>query len=224
MSAFFSTTKLAVPGLIEPTGVVIDLAQLNADITSLWTTLGFQRHVFQKILANNFNLSYPRDIPESILSQYGELQSKFLGPLSWGEARVMQLYGISTAAYTEMHDMVKHSYIKEVVDLVHAHHQATIGPAEVQWVFTVTLGVGGGYKLHTDMHTAHRYHVCLETNEFSFVMVKEQGSDELQTVHIPADGRVWLLDTLSQHSAWNLDPKPKNVRTHLVISLGQPQS
>jgi hypothetical protein len=218
MVAFFSM-KEQVPGLIEPIDLSVDLAQLNLDVNKLWDTLGFQKKVFQKTRAINFNLTYPKNIPQSIINEFGELKSKFLGPLSYGETQVMNTYGISTASFTEMHDMVKNSYIKNVVDLVHNYHIANKGPASVQWVFTVTLGAGGGYKLHRDEFTAYRYHICLETNDFSFVIAKEKNSHELQTVHIPADGRVWLLDTTVMHTAWNLDYDTTSSRTHLIISI-----
>ncbi len=213
--------KEQVPGLIEPIDLSVDLARLNSDVNKLWDTLGFQKNVFKKTKAVNFNLTYPKHIPQSIINEFGELKSKFLGPLSYGETTVMKTYGISTALFTEMHDMVKHSYIKNVVDLVHNHHVSTKGSAQVQWVFTATLGPGGGHKLHRDMHTAYRYHICLETNDFSFVIAKEKDSHELQTVHIPADGRVWLLDTNLLHTAWNLDHNIDSLRTHLIISIGQ---
>ena len=218
MVAFFSM-KEQVPGLIEPIDLSVDLARLNLDVNKLWDTLGFQKNVFKKTKSVIFNLTYPKHIPQSITNEFGELKSKFLGPLSYGETTVMKTYGISTALFTEMHDMVKNTYIKNVVDLVHNYHISTKGPGSVQWVFTVTLGAGGGYKLHRDEFTACRYHICLETNDFSFVIAKEQGSHELQTVHIPADGRVWLLATNLLHTAWNLDHNIDSSRTHLIISI-----
>ena len=210
-----------VPGLIEPTTLSIDLARLNLDIKKIWSTLDYQSNDFKLALGKNFNLTHPEYIPQSIVDEFGELKSKFLGPLSYGEYQVMKNYGISTSLFTEMHDMVKNSYVKDVVDLVHNYHVSTKGPAPVQWVFTVTLGAGGGYKLHRDVFTAHRYHVCLETNDFCFMMVKENSSNKIQTVHIPADGRVWLLDTNILHTAWNLDSNANKLRTHLIISIGQ---
>jgi len=210
-----------VPGFIEPTPIVINLGKLRSAMREINSYVGYS----PSEAFDSFNkrtgicLTYPPNIPQSIVDKWGEVQSKFVGPISDGEAAIRENYKMSTADYTEMHPIVQVSYIKEILDQLQAYTQTKFGTGKICWIHSGTLAPGGSYNLHKDEHCLGRYHIVETTTPYSYMMIEEKY--EIKTVHLPADCRVWFLDTNVNHTALNLAPNDtfEKLRTHLILSI-----
>lgn len=210
-----------VPGFIEPTPIVINLGKLRSAMREINSYVGYS----PSTAFDSFNkrtgicLTYPPNIPQSIVDKWGEVRSKFVGPISDGEAAIRENYKMSTADYTEMHPIVQGSYIKEILDQLQAYTQTKFGTAKICWIHSGTLAPGGSYNLHKDEHCLGRYHIVETTTPYSYMMIEEEY--EIKTVHLPADCRVWFLDTNVNHTALNLAPENtfEKLRTHLILSI-----
>lgn len=210
-----------VQDLIDPVALTVDLKQLRKDIWIIGREIGYDPN---ECLRNShkqsaINFTYPKNIPQSIIDQFGDLKSKFIGPLTYGEGPVKQLYNISTKEFTEMHPLVENSYVKTVFDQIQNYHSSQFGSGTIRWVYSGSLAPSAGFYMHVDPHCTARYHIVLNTTDYSYMMVEQ--NNEIKTVHMPADGRVWFLDTNVPHNATNLTPVDQilNVRTHLIFSV-----
>lgn len=215
-----------VPGFIEPVPIVFNVAKLRQAMREINEYVGYS----PSEAFNSFNkksgicLTYPPNIPQSVIDEWGDIRSKFVGPISDGEHVVRQEYGLSTAEYTEMHPIVQRSYIKEIADQLQAYTQTRFGSGRICWIHSGTMAPGASYHLHKDEHCVGRYHIVEYTTEYSYMMVEEEY--EIKTVYLPADGQVWFLDTNVNHTALNLTPttesnKVEKLRTHLILSIYQ---
>ena len=83
-----------------------------------------------------------------------------------------------------------------------------ISPLPIGRVRLMKLNPGATYSLHRD--NSIRYHLAIKTNPQSFLRFKDKG---LQ--HIPADGKVYVTNTLLEHTAVN---NGADERIHLVFS------
>lgn len=213
-----------VPGLIEPTPVIVDVSRLRLAMQAINMFVDYS----PKEAFASFNkkagicLTHPPVIPQEVIDKWGDIQSKFIGPMSGGEPVLKEKYNMSTAQFTEMHPIVQSSYIKEILDQLQSYTQTRYGSGKICWIHSNTLSPGAAYNLHQDEHCIGRYHIVEYTTEYSYMMVEEDY--EIKTVHLPADGRVWFLNTNVNHTALNLTPMPENsktakLRTHLILSI-----
>jgi hypothetical protein len=212
----------SVPALIEPIPIVVDLNKLNADITKIGSFVDYSataRCLSSPTKQSTITLTYPKNIPEEFVNKLGELRSKFVGPITSGEGPLMEKYNLSTAHFTEMHQIVKDSYVKVIADQINEYHANKYGSGQVAWIHSPSLGPGIGFSMHRDRHCVARYHIALATNDYSYMLAEE--SNEIKAVHIPADGRIWQLNNNILHSAINFAPVnyPNVVRTHLIFSM-----
>ena len=211
-----------VQDLIDPIPISVDLVRLYETIQVISRAVGYDpNECFKsKSKKSTINFTYPKNIPQSIINAHGDLKSKFIGPLTQGEDRIKELYNIGTNEFTEMHPIIEQSYIKTVFDQIQQYHTSKFGSGAIRWVHSSSLAPGAAFGLHIDLHCIARYHIALITTECSYMMVNND--NEIKTVHIPADGRVWLLDNNVQHTAINLvyvDKETDRVRTHLIFSV-----
>ena len=213
-----------VLGQIEPVPITIDLGKLRQAMQAINSFVGYS----PKEAVDSFNkktnicLTYPPNIPQSIIDKWGDIRSKFVGSISDGEFLIRQEYNLSTAQYTEMHPIVQNSYIKEILDQLQAYTQTRFGSGKICWIHSGTLAPGGSYNLHKDEHCIGRYHIVETTTPYCYMMVEQEY--EIKTVHLPADCRVWFLNTNVNHTALNLTPstkvdKTEKLRTHLILSI-----
>jgi hypothetical protein len=213
-----------VPGFIEPTPIVIDVGKLRRAMLEINAFVGYQ----PSEAFTSFNkkagicLTHPPVIPQSVIDEWGDVRSKFVGPMSDGEPALRRNFGMTTAQFTEMHPIVQSSYIKEIVDQLQAYTQTRFGSGKICWIHSGTLSPGATYHMHKDDHCIGRYHIVEYTTEYSYMMVEE--GYEIKTVYLPADGRVWFLDTNVNHNAMNLTPMEdirisEKLRTHLILSI-----
>lgn len=76
------------------------------------------------------------------------------------------------------------------------------------------LGSAETYTAHSDPDD--RYHLAIETNPQAYLIDLDAG----ELFHLPADGRVWHMDTSPAHVAANFGARP---RIHLNIRLLLPE-
>jgi len=101
--------------------------------------------------------------------------------------------------YTILHPDLKGSYIEEVFA------QLPFKPFRAR---LMVLDPAVCYSIHSD--DTPRYHIAVTTSiEARFVFVDRQ-----RIIHIPADGRVYFVDTREKHTAFNAG---KTARLHIVF-------
>jgi hypothetical protein len=212
-----------VPGFIEPTPLCIDIAKLNIAVSEIFAHVKFDKYSALSAPSKNvnFNLNYPSKIP----AEYITVESKkYVGDLSLGEEELMKRFNISTADFDTMPELVKNSYIGTVASQLTEWHNANRPElGQINRIHCIVLSNGSGHRLHVDPHTTCRYHIALTTNIYSYMMAVDEG--QVKTVHIPADGRIWLLDTNHDHAAQNIAPhnigRDNRLRIHMVFSVSK---
>ena len=213
-----------VPGFIEPLPITIDVGKLRSAMQAINSFVGYS----PVEALNSFNkltgicLTYPPDIPQSVIDKWGDIRSKFVGPISDGEPALRRNYNISTSQFTEMHPIVQDSYIKEILDQLQSYTETRSDSGKICWIYSATMAPSGAFHLHKDEHCIGRYHIVETTTPYCYMMIEDEY--EIKTVHLPADGQVWFLNTNVNHTAINLTPMPENsktqkLRTHLLLSI-----
>lgn len=210
----------SVEGLIEPTPLKFDIDKIRSALTTLYNKNSFDPLIAYENNARQavFNLNHPKALPATITTERG----KYVGDLSTNEATLQSRFNLCTGDFDTMPDAVESSYIGEIYNqLVDWHNSNNSKHGRITRIHCVHLANGSGYHMHTDVQTTIRYHIAVDTNEYCYMFAK--GENEVYSVHIPADGRVWLLDTRNFHTALNLKPKiapnEELIRTHLIFSV-----
>jgi hypothetical protein len=118
--------------------------------------------------------------------------------------------GVCESNFTEHLLESQDLLIGKLIHEIYEQHPGKFqGRAQLAW-----LGPNNGYPLHRDLHTPHRYHVPLITNEKCFWLLKNK--EEVFKLHMPADGRVWYLDpTNIEHTVRN---ESDTSRLHLLLT------
>lgn len=210
----------SVPGAIEPTPLKFDVDKIKFAINALHAKNSFDpTSAFgNKARIAVFNLNHPKTLPPTLTAE----REKYVGQLSTDEANLKSRFNITTGDFNTMPHDVKSSYIGEIYDqLVSWHNANNSRHGQIKRIHCVHMANGSGYHMHVDPQTTIRYHIAVTTNEYCYMFAK--GKDEVCSVHIPADGRVWLLDTRTVHTALNLQQnigtKEELLRTHLIFSV-----
>ena len=210
-----------VDKLIDPIPLIIDLERLKKDVIDIGNAVGYTENGLVsgteiKHNQSTINFTHPKNIPQACIDKNGEFRSKFVGLLTSGQEYLMRNFNLSTEEFTEMDDLVTNSYLKVVTDQLQDYHTKTYGKGQIRWIHGATLGPSASFHLHIDPHTTIRYHIALTTNDYSFMMAED--GEEIKVVNIPADGRVWFLETNVNHNAINISPS-REIRTHLIFSV-----
>ena len=113
-----------------------------------------------------------------------------------------------------MLDELDGSYIKECIDAVKKYHLEKFNSDFIGRIQLISSAPGHTYPFHRDMHTKHRYHIPIITDENFLFFMKEK--TELHVLHLPANGRCWYLNpTDITHTVGHLGKTP---RTHLLLT------
>lgn len=212
----------SVPGLIEPIDLRFDRREISLQLDLLYKKTGFDKYSPFRLsrLQNTFNLNHPKVIPEEIIQKNGEF-ARFHGNIAVDEGQLVAKYGLHVHDFVVMDPWVADTYLGEVYRKVNDWHLANgSGQDTLSRYQTTLLANGAGYQLHVDQHTTVRYHIAVTTNRYCYMMSQHDGV--LKAVHIPADGRVWMLDTRVVHTALNIAPNKfatdDRIRNHIIIS------
>lgn len=212
-----------VPGFIEPVPITVDIGKLRIAMQEINQYVGYKPaeavDSFNKL--TGICLTYPLIIPDSVVDKWGDTRSKFVGPMSDGEPALRRNYNLSTSQFTEMHPVVQDSYIKEILDQLQSYTETRFDSGKICWIYSASMAPGGAFHLHKDIHCIGRYHIVETTTPYCYMMVEDK--HEIKTVHLPADGQVWFLDTNVNHTAINITPSfaVEKLRTHLILSIYQ---
>ena len=119
--------------------------------------------------------------------------------------------GISESRFTDHLSESQDLLIGTLIQDVYKQHPGKFqGRAQLTW-----LSPNRSYPFHKDLHTPHRYHIPLITNEKCFWLLRDQDKKEYK-LHMPADGRVWYLDpTNVEHTFCN---DSDSLRLHLLLT------
>lgn len=219
------TTYNCINDLCEPTSITVDINLLKSTLNNIYQQVGYSPEEWRNSSRGqaSISLTHPSTIPESVISKYGEFVAKFR---LVGNEDQLKKQNIGTADMFNMDDIVKNSYVNSIAKQITDYHRQRFPQAvdKLARIHSTTLGVDAGHRLHIDHHATVRYHVAIDTNDFCFMgSMNSINSDEIQMVHIPVDGRVWLLDTQTFHTAINISPiwkfDKELTRTHLIFTF-----
>jgi len=211
---------------IEPcNGVSFDVNRINQDIEWLLKYVSFDIKDYFSIEENTklgINLTHPPiegPALELIQSKWPNSlpNTKYIGPLTLGDKPAVQA-GIDPSSYTIIGEEISKRYIGTVIEQVKQYHASTYPNLKpITRVYCAYLNTFAGYKMHIDTHTTFKYHLPVIENKYSFMFSEDESGIEM--THLPADGRLWKLDTRKLHSAVNLAPLSNNYRMHIIFSV-----
>jgi hypothetical protein len=217
----------SIENLCEPIPITIDFDLLKSTLENIYQKVGYSPEEWRKSLHNqsSISLTYPTEIPESLIQRYG----KFVAPFRLvGSESKLKAQNTNTFEMYNMDDIVKNSYINDIAKQIVNYHAMRFPNSNdmLSRIFSTTLGTDAGLRIHIDQHATVRYHIAMSTNDFCFMgSLSDINSNEIKLVHIPADGRVWLLDTQTFHNAMNLSPNwhfdKELTRTHLIFTFSK---
>lgn len=216
-----------IPGTIEPcASLCFDVDQINRDIEFLFESISFDliKDGFNDTDTNKLgiNLTHPPlegPVLELIKDKWpwSLPRSKYIGPLTLGDQPAANA-GIDPASYTIIGEEIAHRYIGSVIEQVKQYHAVTYPNLKpVTRVYCAYLNPFSGYRMHIDTHTTFKYHLPLIDNKYSFMFSEDESG--LKMTRLPADGRLWKLDTSKLHSAVNMAPESNNYRMHIIFSV-----
>jgi hypothetical protein len=215
----------SIENLCEPTPITVDLDLLKSTLNNIYKRVGYSPEEWRQSphSQSSISLTYPDQIPQNLIDRYGEVVARFR--LVGSEAK-LKAQSTNTSEMFNMDDIVKHSYINDIAKQIVNYHTMRFPNSNdmLGRILGATLGTDAGLRLHIDQHATVRYHIVLSTNDFCFMgSLNGINSEEIKLVHIPADGRVWLLDTQTFHNAMNISPNwhfdKELTRTHLIFTF-----
>ncbi len=207
----------SVPGLIEPIGVQIDINRLVASVTNIFDKTGFDPTTAYSTVSKQvtFNFNHPKNPP-------AQVKNLRFGGMAVGEEQLKDRYNLTTSDFTEMDEIVNGTYLNEVYHTIKSWHEKNkSAEGSLNRLHSAILSNGSGFQLHKDPHTTIRYHIALTTNQYCYMLCDT--GQTVHSIHIPANGQVWLLDTRVLHTALNLAPnsmdRQARLRNHLIFSV-----
>ena len=216
------TFKTVTPCL----GISFDIAQINKDLDWLFKSLNFDLTKdcfnYEGVFKLGVNLTHPPMEGQALEITKGEwpddpVASKYLGPLTLGDKEAAKI-GLDVSTFDIIGSEIENRYLGTVIKQVKKYHaflHPNLNP--VTRVYLAYLNTFSGYKLHLDQHTVFKYHLPVIENKYSFIFSEDES--ELTMTHLPADGRLWRLDTRKLHSAINMAPQINNYRMHIIFSV-----
>jgi hypothetical protein len=191
-----------------PVELTFNTTKIEESINILFERLGISHSLFHNELlkqsATTFNLTH---LPGLI------------GVDRWKKYRddhiATEKAGVKEEDFSEFLSELNGLYLKEVIDNVLTMHNSKFtnkfqGRCQLIW-----LRAKHSYKLHRDMHTAHRYHLPILTDE-NCLWVFETAPRDMSLCHMPADGRIWYLNPRDiKHSVVHLGTQ---YRLHLLLT------
>lgn len=216
----------SIENLCEPTPISIDFDLLKSTVNKIYQRVGYSPEEWRRGSTgqSSLSLTYPEEIPQNLIDEHGEFIARFR---LIGNEDQLKMQNVSTSKMFNMDPIVEQSYINTVAEQIVKYHRERFPNSNdvLSRIHSATLGTDSGFRLHIDHHATLRYHIVMSTNDFCFMSTLDDiNSEEIKMVHIPADGRVWLLDTQTFHNAMNISPlwhfnKELITRTHLIFTF-----
>ena len=206
--------------------IYFDVGQIRQDIDWLFKSLNFDLFKdsfnYEGVFKLGVNLTHPPMEGQALEITKGEwpddpVTSKYLGPLTLGDKEAAKI-GLDTSTFNITGAEIADKYVGTVIEQVKQHHaNAFPNLNPVTRVYLAYLNTFSGYKLHVDQHTHFKYHLPIIENNYSYMF--SENDSGLEMTHLPADGRLWRLDTRKLHSAINMAPQANNYRMHIIFSV-----
>ena len=192
------------------------LSTLNVDIEERLTS-GKDK---DKSTQASININHPNMDDYNVKALIGQLDvesAKYYGPLTAGFWPLVKS-GVDPSSFKTVGKLFKGTYIEEVIEKVKEHHALTLpGLPPVTRVFCAYLGPGAGFTFHKDRQTYYKYHLPIKTNRWSLMYTGNETT--LEGIHLPADGKLWRLNTSEMHTALNLSPNENDYRMHIIFNV-----
>lgn len=199
-----------LPGFTERLPFSIDVPRLQHAVKS------FTTGIFTE--ASPFGEWYVKEkIPSINLNHPPELVDK--GHLRFfrysGDYHQLKKDSISERDFTIMPPGLQSSYFGEVARLISEHHLEVHGTPMIGRMQLLWIKPEYCYKIHSDTHVMHRYHVPILTNPDCVWVFRDKQTPET-LLHMPADGGIWWLNpTANEHTVVNYGPTP---RLHMLLT------
>jgi len=188
-----------------PISLEIDHNRLLEDLDTLLSRLGLDNEDIEKKCKNDsigfaVNLTHlpaltDNDRWEKYVEGHGHLRN----------------IGVNEFYFTEHLKETQDLYLGQLIHQLYKHHSKSFqGRVQLIW-----LGPKKKYHFHIDLHTPHRYHIPLITNEDCYWILKNK--NEVYKLHMPT-GNVWYVDPINiEHTFVN---DSESVRLHLILTSG----
>ena len=194
-----------------PIGYQVDVKQLELDCYELVNRLGidYQSYINSGKLSQAINLTHLPNLKGNSRWQFGK------GP----HLEMLEL-GVNEIDYTDHLFEIQDLYLGKLVRKIYKFHKDTYGTAFQGRAQLVWLHPKKMYHFHNDLHTPHRYHVPIITNEHCYWLFKnDQLTDCTEyKLHMPV-GDVWYVDPVRIKHTFINDSTTH--RLHLLLTSGQ---
>lgn len=192
-----------IPNKCYPIDVCADITRLNISVDQLLLELGLSQSYFERRSAETLNISH---LPNLVGDDRWKLYR--------GDHLTIQSEKQSEENFTKFLSELNGTYLKQIIDEVYEYHIDMFGSPFSGRCQLIASKPGHTYAFHRDMHTKHRYHIPLKTNEDVIWLFKQK--KEIDIVHMPADGRIWYLDPINiSHTFVNASPI---TRLHVLLT------
>lgn len=193
-----------------PITQTINLDKLNESVLTLFIRLGISKELFfkdlEKVPVVTLNLSHlPLLVGTDRWKKYA------------GNHPSVKAQSVSEVDFTQFLSEMDDLYVKEVLDNLFEFHEITFGKKFQGRCQLIASRATQCYKIHRDLHTTHRYHIPLETDE-RFLWLFEDDNKDITLLHMPADGRIWYLNPVTaKHTVVHVGSA---IRLHILLTSG----
>jgi hypothetical protein len=191
-----------------PIDATFDVDKLKESINILFDRLNISEDIFHDELKTKSAISFN-------LTHLPNLQGIARWKKYRGDHDDIKKAGVKEEDFSEFLSELDGLYLKEIIDNILAIHNSKFtnkfqGRCQLIW-----LRPTHSYKLHRDMHTAHRYHLPI-TTDGNCLWIFETAPRDMSLCHMPADGRIWYLNPKDiKHSVAHLGTQ---CRLHLLLT------
>ena len=187
-----------------------NLNHLNESVSTLFIRLGISKELFFKDLEKDLIITLN-------LSHLPTLQGTDRWKKHAGNHPSVKAESVSEIDFTQFLTEMDDLYIKKVIDDVFAYHEIKFGKKFQGRCQLIASRAPQCYKIHRDLHTTHRYHIPLETDE-RFLWLFEDDDKDITLLHMPADGRTWYLNPITaKHTVIHVGSA---IRFHILLTSG----
>ena len=174
---------------LEKLNIKVDIVQVRNDLATILNLTDWS--------GNQIGLTH-RALPQA------NLWKDCIGSL-YNKEKNIEL--VAESEFTEINTQTP-EYLKHILEQLANNENIKLGRIRF-----MRLQQHQGLSVHKD--TSVRYHLVLETNQYSYIAQGlDQSSIKAVCYHIPADGYFYKVDTTKEHFVYN---GGKTDRIHLVI-------
>lgn len=192
-----------------PIELKFDSKKLIDDVQELFQRLNINEDTFTS------KLSGSTPAITCNLNHLPELQGNDRWSKYRADHRMLHSIGIDEGGFTKFLTELTGLYLYESINTLLAYHSKKFGTEFIGRCQLIWSTPSHCYKMHRDIHTTHRYHIPIYTDDnFFFIFEKEYRN--IDVLHMPADGRVWYLNPVDvKHTVSHCGTTP---RMHIILT------